>query len=212
MTGSKSPSLGKSPALAVFIFINFWKYFCAWVLICTTVLVLMRSAMSFHCLLCTRRPCMKRSCSSCVQRPRDTHTHRRTHQGTRKERWWMRVESKYKHVGMIGLWMEWSNKLVFTRGSEDMWKSEELQLPSKLAVMEEWVVTCVLFGVTWVVLRAQRLIERLWSVWYIHTAKSLPWEHATWTLITRFTVWLLPDILPCLKHRTWDQTYRYAAL
>ena len=48
---------------------SFWKYFCAWLRICTSDRVLIILEIFFHSFPCTSRPCRKSRCSSCVHRP-----------------------------------------------------------------------------------------------------------------------------------------------
>ena len=50
-------------------FKSFWKYFWACVRTWTTVRVLISSAISFHCLLCSSSPLTNISCSACVHLP-----------------------------------------------------------------------------------------------------------------------------------------------
>src|SRR6056297_2797807 len=52
-----------------FAFANFWKYFCAWVRIWTTVRVLINLAIFFQPFPCISKPFKNKTCSSQVHRP-----------------------------------------------------------------------------------------------------------------------------------------------
>lgn len=52
------------------VFISFWKYFCACVRIWTTVRVLIKSAICFHCFLYNFSPSKNNWCSSGVHLPK----------------------------------------------------------------------------------------------------------------------------------------------
>lgn len=67
--GGIRPRWMSATGLVIPSLLSFWKYFCAWVRIWTTVRVPTRAAMTFHSLPCLRRPLMKTSCSCLDQRP-----------------------------------------------------------------------------------------------------------------------------------------------